>query len=143
MPIDPESPEGALLKRNLSALIRALAALPVSYVAVRFDGAKGRCRTSTIETSPVFAADLLHTTRVVLERLSVDAGLAPVATQPEETALGEGLRRFTLHWASLALGHWQRGDGGHGVMRLNVRTRQVTLDFDAIHIESLHLTLEG
>lgn len=141
MPLSPTDPEVALLKRNLSALVRALRAAGITRVAVSFDGARGRCRACAIEVWPPDAARQLPLQRVVLERLAADAGLGPVAALTDESLLGEALRRFTLHWANLEHGHWQRGDGGRGVMRLVVTTREVTLDFDALHIEQHHSRL--
>lgn len=140
MPLTSDDPEVTLLRRNLSALLQALRTLPVSLVQVRYEGARGRCRLCEVSLLPCHSGPLLATP-VALQRLTADAGAGQDSTFEEQVNLGEGLKRFTLHWTSLQHGHWQRGDGGHGVMRLQVASGMATLDHDAIHIEQFHATL--
>jgi hypothetical protein len=130
-----------MLRRNLSVLLNALRGHPVSLVQVRYEGARGRCRLCEVSLLPCHSGTVLAT-QVILHRLTADAGTSPVASFEERTGLGEGLKRFSLHWASLQHGHWQRGDGGRGVMRLDVATGQATLDHDALHIEQFHANLK-
>ena len=141
MPLNDNEPEVALLKRNLSTLLRALRSSQVTFVEVTYAGARGRCQPCQVTVTPHGIPAVLDSP-VVLERLSADAGQVPVAAIEERLTISEGLKHFTLHWASLEHGHWQRGDGGHGVMRIVVTSRLVTLDHDAVHIESHHTTLK-
>lgn len=140
MPLTEDDPDVALLRSNLSALLQALRTLPVSLVQVRYEGAHGRCRLCEVSLLPCHSGSLLAT-RVALQRLTADAGAGQASTFEEQVSLGEGLKRFTLHWTSLQHGHWQRGDGGHGVLRLQVASGVATLDHDAIHTEQFHAML--
>ncbi|MES2919523.1 MAG: hypothetical protein V4729_13020 [Pseudomonadota bacterium] len=140
MPTTDDDPDIAVLRHNLGALMMALRTLPVSLVQVRYEGARGRCRLCEVSLLPCHSGPLLAT-RVALQRHAADAGAGQASTFEEQVSLGEGLKRFTLHWASLQHGHWQRGDGGHGVMRLQVASGMATLDHDALHIEQFHATL--
>jgi hypothetical protein len=78
---------------------------------------------------------------VVQYRLAADAGQRPIAHLSESVRLPDALKHFALHWASLQHGHWQRGDGGRGVMRVMVASGQLTLDHDAFVVEHLHARL--
>lgn len=142
MPLTSDDPEVTLLRRNLSALLQALRTLPVSLVQVRYEGARGRCRLCEVSLLPCHSGSLLAT-RVALQRLTADAGAGQASTFEEQVSLEEGLKRFTLHWTSLQHGHWQRGNGGHGVLRLQVASGIATLDHDAIHIEQFHAMLKA
>jgi hypothetical protein len=141
MPLTDNDPEVQILRHNLTTLLNALRGHPVSRVQVRYEGARGRCRLCEVSLLPCHSGTVLAT-QVILHRLTADAGTSPVASFEERTGLGEGLKRFSLHWASLQHGHWQRGDGGRGVMRLDVATGQATLDHDALHIEQFHANLK-
>ena len=139
MPLNREAPDVVLLRRNLTALMCALRSLQISLVEVRYAGARGRCQPSQVSVPPRGTSNL--TARVLLQRAAADAGQVPIALMDDEVGLAEGLQRFALHWASLEHGHWQRGDGGHGVMRIDVASNQASLDHDAIHTEQFHTTM--
>lgn len=140
MPLTDDDPGVALLRRNLSVLLRALRAHPVSLVQVRYEGRQGRCRHCEVSLLPSHSGAMLETP-VILERLAADAGGSCAPAMEERVSLGEGLKRFTLHWTSLQHGYWQRGDGGQGVMRLQVASGLATLEHDALTIEHFHATL--
>ena len=140
MPLNRDAPDVVLLRHNLTVLMRSLRSLQISLVEVRYAGARGRCQPCQVNVTPRGTSTLA--TRVVLQRAAAGAGQVPVALMDDEVGLAEGLQRFVLHWASLEHGHWQRGDGGRGVMRLDVATGQATLDHDALHIEQFHATLK-
>ncbi|HEX6590422.1 MAG TPA: hypothetical protein VF050_00315 [Moraxellaceae bacterium] len=140
MPLTDEDSDVAVLRRNLSALLQALRTLPVSLVQVRYEGGRGRCRLCEVSLLPSHSG-LMLATPVAWQRRPADAGGGQASTVEERVNVEEGLKRFTLHWTSLQHGHWQRGDGGQGVMRLQVASGVATLDHDALHIEQFHATL--
>ena len=140
MPLTDDDPCVAVLRRNLSVLLQALHAHPVAMVQVRYDGRQGRCRHCEVSLLPSHSGAVLETP-VILQRLAADAGGVSSPTMEERVSLGEGLKRFTLHWVSLQHGYCQRGDGGQGVMRLQVASGLATLEHDALTIEHFHATL--
>lgn len=134
-------PELAIQRRNLSELLTALRAMGVSRVEVTYAGARGRCTSCEVMASPPNVLPGLRHRLVEQFRLAADAGQPSPAPLSDTVSLRDALTHFTLHWASLQHGHWQRGDGGCGVMRIDVSMGQLTLDHDAIVIENLHARL--
>lgn len=141
MPIPEPGPEHRLQAINLTLLLSALRALRVARVEVTYVGARGRCHSCEMSVIPADALAELSDCRVVQYRLAADAGQRPIAHLSETVRLSDALKHFALHWASLQHGHWQRSDGGRGVMRVNVSPGQLTLDHDAFNVEHLHARL--
>lgn len=134
-------PEHQLQATNLTLLLSALRALRVARVEVIYAGARGRCNSCEVAVTPADALPELRDCRVVQYRLAADAGQRPIAHLSETVCLADALKHFALHWASLQHGHWQRSDGGKGVMRVEVSTGQLTLDHDAYLVEHYHARL--
>lgn len=135
------TPELRLQATNLTLLLSALRALRVARVDVTYAGARGRCHSCAVSVTPSDALAELHDCRVVQYRLAADAGQPSLAHLSDTVSLPDALQRFALHWASLQHGHWQRGDGGQGVMRMNVAAGELTLDHDAFTVEHFHARL--
>lgn len=141
MPPTEPGPEHRLQAINLTLLLSALRALRVARVEVTYAGARGRCHSCEVSVSPADALPELRDCRVVQYRLATDAGQQPIAHLSDSVRLPEALQRFALHWASLQHGYWQRGDGGKGLMRINVPAGELTLDHDAFVVEHFHARL--
>lgn len=141
MPIPEPGPEQRLQAINLTLLLSALRALRVARAEVKYAGARGRCHLCEVSVTPTDALPEMHDCRVVQYRLAADAGQRPIAHLSESVRLPDALKHFALHWASLQHGHWQRVDGGRGVMRVMVASGQLTLDHDSFVVEHLHARL--
>lgn len=125
MPTTELGPEHRLQATNLTLLLSALRALRVARVEVTYAGVRGRCHSCDVSITPADALRELRQSRVVQYRLAADAGQRPIAHLSETVCLADALKHFALHWASLQHGHWQRGDGGKGVMRIDVSKGQL------------------
>lgn len=136
-----EEPELRLQAINLTLLLSALRTLRVARIEVRYAGARGRCHSCEVSGIPTDTLTELRDCRVVQYRLAADAGQRPIAHLSETVRLHDALKHFALHWASLQHGHWQRGDGGKGMMRIDVAAGQLTLDHDAYTVEQFHARL--
>lgn len=141
MPTTEPEPERRLHAINLTLLLSALRAFRVARVEVTYAGARGRCHSCEVSVTPADALPEMGDCSVVQYRLAADAGQHPIAYLSETVRLPEALKHFALHWASLQHGHWQRGDGGRGVMRVVVSAGQLTLDHDAYMVEHFHSKL--
>jgi hypothetical protein len=132
MPPSLFAQEVTLQAGNRLHLLQALQGLGVEQVHIRYGGKQGRCTHCLVSTTPTDALPALQTVVVVQHRLERVFGLEQSAKPPLLTALKE----FALHWADLKHPHWPRGDGGAGVMTIDVASRQFKLAHDVYLTES-------